>query len=377
MAKKVSSETEIAKFHMNTRKPVVLLAPLDWGLGHTIRCVPIIQELLRQGCEVLVACNSKQKLILTEEFSSISFVDLQGYDVYYGNSRLKTLFNIFLQGPKILTRINREKSWLKTFLLKNRVNAVISDNRYGFFSARIPCIFITHQLKVKSGMGFFMDGLIQKFVYHYINKFTVCWIPDWKNPVVNVGGDLSHPEEYPRSPIKYIGCLSRFKKCVQISKTNDLLIILSGPEPQRSILEYVFLQQLKGYGGIATLIRGVFDNSPIASFNKITVLNYTSANELNRIMCTSEIVISRAGYTSIMDILKLGKKSILIPTPGQAEQQYLASYMHKKKLACAINQENFCLETALETALQFHIESVEEPMDKYKKAIEELVTTLK
>lgn len=160
-------------------------------------------------------------------------------------------------------------------------------------------------------------------------------------------------------------------------QTKDLLMILSGPEPQRSILENIFLHQLKRYNGTATIIRGVFDDSSVASFNKITVLNYTSAIELNRIICHSEIVICRAGYTSVMDILKLGKKSILIPTPGQAEQEYLAAYMHEKKLTYSINQDNFHLETTLETALQFHFKIMEEPMDEYKKAIQELVATLK
>lgn len=362
---------------MITRKPVVLLAPLDWGLGHTVRCIPIIKELLKQGCEVLVACNSKQKLILKEEFSSIGFVHLRGYDIYYGRSRLQTIFNIFLQGPKILTRINREKYWLRKFLLKNKVHAVISDNRYGFFSADIPSIFITHQLRVLSGMGPFLDGFIQKTLYFHINKFAVCWIPDWKNPAINAGGKLSHPMKLPRLPVKYIGCLSRFEKCIQPSETNDLLIILSGPEPQRAILEKIILHQLIGFPGNAIVVRGVFDDSSVASFNNITVLNNASSLELNSLICNSRIIISRAGYTSIMDMLKLGRKSILIPTPGQAEQEYLAVYLHEKKLAYAVNQEGFRLQTVLEIVGQFAIERIEESMEQYKKPIEELVNSLK
>lgn len=362
---------------MNTRKPVVLVAPLDWGLGHTVRCIPIIKELLHHKCEVLVACNSKQKLLLKKEFSTISFIELRGYNIYYGKSRTTTIINILLQAPKILTGINHERNRLRSFLLENRVNAIISDNRYGFYSSRIPCVFITHQLKVKSGMGSFIDGFLQKCLYFYINKFALCWIPDWKSPVVNAAGELSHPKKLPRLPVKYIGCLSRFEKCIHLSKTNDLLIILSGPEPQRTILEKMILTQLKSYQGTAIVIRGVFDDNSVASFNNTTVLNFTSAIELNRFICNSEIIIARAGYTSIMDILKLDKKSILIPTPGQAEQEYLATYMHTKKLAYSVSQESFCLESALKNVSQFSFKSIHEPMEEYKKVIADLVHGLK
>ncbi|MBC7827107.1 MAG: glycosyl transferase family 28 [Chitinophagaceae bacterium] len=362
---------------MNTRKPVVLLAPLDWGLGHTIRCIPIIHELIVQGCEVLVACNSKQKLLLTEEFPSLGFADLIGYDIYYGNNRLQTIFNIVRQVPKILTRINREKSWLESFLLKNRVSAVISDNRYGFFSTSLPCVFITHQLKIKSGLGFLIDGLIQKILYSYINKFTECWIPDWKDSSSNAAGSLSHPEKFPRLAVKYIGCLSRFEKCDHTCDVKGLLIVLSGPEPQRSILENALVDQLKAYNGPATVVRGVFGSQPIAPFNQINFLDRVPSKELNRMICNAETLLCRAGYTTIMDILKLRKKSILIPTPGQAEQEYLAVHMHEKKVAVTMGQEDFCLDKALKTVLQFQPLFIGQSMNGYKKTIEELVSALK
>jgi len=356
---------------MNTRKPVVLLAPLDWGLGHTVRCIPIVKELLLAGCEVIVACNSKQKLLLTKEFPSIKYVPLEGYNIYYGKNRLKTIFNLFLQGPKLLTKINLEHNWLREFLINNSVNAVIADNRYGLFSADIPCILMTHQLRVKSGMGSIIDGLVQKVLYYYISKFTECWVPDWENPILNAGGELSHPRKIPRLPIKYLGCFSRFQKCVQSIHTNQILIILSGPEPQRTILEKKMIDQLKTYEGVGVLVRGVFDKSTIPSFKNITVLNNASALDLNKLICSCEIIISRAGYTSIMDILKLEKKCILIPTPGQAEQEYLASYLHKKKHAFSISQGKFCLQTILKSVREFPFIGISGFTDQYQATVKD------
>jgi uncharacterized protein (TIGR00661 family) len=363
---------------MITRKPVVLLAPLDWGLGHTVRCIPIIKELLSLECKVIVACNSKQKQLLREEFSSIDFVTLKGYDIHYGKTRFQTLSLLFLQSPKIFNRIYQEKRWLEKFLEQNNVQAVIADNRYGLHSSKVPCIFITHQLRVKTGLGKMVNGIVQKILYSYINGFSACWIPDWKDSDINVAGVLSHVKKFPRLPVHYIGCLSRFEKNISHSETIDLLVILSGPEPQRTILERIIFSQLKNFEGRAVVVRGIsgdHNKTPLPS-NQVAVLDYAASTELNRLICSAEVVLTRAGYTSIMDILKLEKKSILIPTPGQAEQEYLAAYLHHKKLAYGISQKNFYLKKAMENARQLNQGAGLQSMDLYKKILREFVDSL-
>ena len=358
---------------MNTRKPVVLVAPLDWGLGHTVRCIPIIKELLNLECEVIVACNSKQQLVLKEEFPSIMYHQLRGYDIFYGRSKRATLVSLFLQGPKLLISANREKSWLKNFLHRNRVDAVISDNRYGFNAGKIPCIFITHQLRIISGLGNRIDGLIQKVLYRYINQFDACWVPDWKSPNQNLAGQLSHPIKFPSILTKYIGVLSRFEKCVEASDPIGLLIILSGPEPQRTILESIILRQLQYYAGPTVLVRGVYNEPGISSFKNVKILNNASSVTLNRLICNSKMVVCRAGYTSIMDILKLNKKSILIPTPGQGEQEYLAYYLDRQRLAFTSRQENFDLVSMLENTSNINLNDPPAATEEYKNVIQEFV----
>jgi uncharacterized protein (TIGR00661 family) len=361
---------------MTTRKPIVLVAPLDWGLGHTVRCIPIIRRLQENGCEVLVGCDSKQRLLLIQEFPNIRYINLPGYKIFYGNSRLGTLLKLFFQGPKLLIKINRENQWLRKFLHENRIDAIISDNRYGFFSHLVPCILITHQLQIITGFGKLLDSLIQKALYIYINKFDVCWVPDSANPGINAAGILSHPTTKPLCPLKYIGPLSRFQVCTPIVFSIGVLIILSGPEPQRSIFEQIILNELEDYSGIAVLVRGIYDGPSIKCSSNVTVLNNASTAQLNSYICNAEIVISRAGYTTIMDILKLGKQSILVPTPGQAEQEYLGSYMHQRKLAYTAKQTNFSLNEALKNAKLFVNNRKIDYADQYMSTIEELARSL-
>jgi UDP-N-acetylglucosamine transferase subunit ALG13 len=314
--------------------------------------------------------------MLAPEFPLIAFVPLEGYNIRYGKTRAQTLLKIFLQIPKILIRVKREYRWTRKFLLKNHLHAIISDNRYGIYSAGIPSVFITHQLGIISGLGKIPDRIVQRILYSYIRKFSVCWVPDWMNADLNLAGNLSHPQKNPELPVRYIGCLSRLEPCTVPANTKRLLIILSGPEPQRTIAEKIILDQLQTYTGTAVVVRGVFDNSSIKPFGKISIVNNATSVELNRLFCEAEIVISRAGYTSVMDILKLKKRSILIPTPGQAEQEYLALYLRNKKIAYSISQKNFCLNKALEDSAGFNLVRIEEPMELFKNVVDELVRSL-
>ncbi|HEX4373640.1 MAG TPA: glycosyltransferase, partial [Puia sp.] len=330
-------------FKSASPKPKILVVPLNWGLGHASRCIPIIKSLLANQTEVIIACGNSQKLMLEAEFPSVRFIDLPGYDLKYGQTKLLTLFRIIFQIPKILIRIKMENRWFKGFLAEERIDAVISDNCYGLFSTKIYSVFITHQLHIKAPFGKKIENRIQRINYKYINKFSACWVPDFENEP-SIAGDLSHPDKLPVTHIRYIGCLSRFKKIDTKIIENSLLIILSGPEPQRTILEKILLNQLQSYQGKINFVRGMPDKKEKLIVNSnITVYNHLPTTELNKIICESEFVICRSGYSSIMDIVKLEKKSIVIPTPGQTEQEYLADFLFRKKIVFTVDQKDFLL----------------------------------
>jgi predicted glycosyltransferase len=133
-----------------------------------------------------------------------------------------------------------------------------------------------------------------------------------------------------------------------------LLVILSGPEPQRTILENKIIKDIAHYPGNATVLRGLPGNATLVpSTNQIKFYNHLSAEELYKEMKKTGYVIARSGYSTIMDIAGVHKKSILIPTPGQTEQEYLAKYLQKKKFAFCINQDSFSLPVALQSAKSF------------------------
>jgi uncharacterized protein (TIGR00661 family) len=345
----------------NLRKLRILVAPLDWGLGHATRCIPVIYELLRQNCDVWLAGEGAQEILLKQEFPDLPFLHLSGYRVKYGLSATGMVWNIFSQSRKILLAIKQEKKWLKKKVAEHGFDAVISDNRYGLYHDTIPCIFITHQLNIKSPLGKLSERLLQKMNYKYINRFTECWIPDAEGGN-NLAGALSHPEKKPTIPLKYTGPLSRFANNTDLSHSllttgslkDHLLIILSGPEPQRSILENKIIKDIAHYSGTATVVRGLPGTlNLIPSTNTIKFYNHLPAGVLNKEMNGAEYIISRSGFSTIMDITKLQKKSILIPTPGQTEQEYLAKYLQEKNIALNVSQNSFSLSSALQLAKSF------------------------
>jgi uncharacterized protein (TIGR00661 family) len=365
---------ESNNFNITSKKPIVLLSPLDWGLGHTTRCIPIIHELLHQDCHVIIACNSTQKALLMQEFPQLTFVHLPGYNLKYGKKRWGTVVRIILQTPKILIKINNENTWLNIFLKSQPVDIIISDNRFGLHTHDIHTVFITHQLYIKTGLGKITDRITQWLNYLAIQRFSTCWIPDYKGEKT-LAGKLSHPGKMPAIPVHYIGGLSRLISCQEQSASIDLLIMLSGPEPQRTIFENLLLQSLKYQPGKIVLVRGLpgETSNPIPAKDNLTIYNHAPARLLNKLICSSEFVISRSGYTTVMDLLKLGKKSILVPTPGQAEQEYVAAYLYENRLAYTVSQGHFSLSKALANARSFAYQLPEFPMEEYKEVIRGMI----
>jgi len=338
----------------------LLVAPLDWGLGHATRCVPVIRDLLNNHCEVWLAGEGAQEKLLREEFPLLPFLPLKGYRIKYA----KTGFTgkILLQVPSILRSIKEENKWLKEQVTKYGFEAVISDNRYGLYHENIFSVFITHQLFIKSSLGKWSEKMLQQWNYKFINRFNECWVPDEKGEN-NLSGELSHPVKLPSIPAKYIGPLSRFvrqsadslgeKNKIDEIK-NHLLIILSGPEPQRTILENKVVDQIVNYPATATIVRGLpGERNVIPSTNTIHFYNHLSSEELNMEAMKAEFIISRSGYSTIMDIVALQKKSILIPTPGQTEQEYLADHLMKKQFAFCVDQKGFSLLKNIDAARNF------------------------
>ncbi len=316
----------------------ILIAPLDWGLGHATRCIPLINSLKSFGYEVIIACNPVQKKLLQQEFPALDFLIISGYNIQYSRTKRGLVFKILMQLPKILLTIQKEHRWLQKAIQTHSIDLVISDNRFGLFTKLVPCIFITHQLTIQAPNKW-LKRMMQFINYYFIQHFHQCWVPDLEGNL-NIAGILSHPNKLPRIPVKYMGPLSRFEKIQNLDKKFEWMIILSGPEPQRSILEKKFLKIVDKLGKNVLLVRGKpgCEESIEAPAN-CTVKNHLSTSMLQAAFGSSEYIISRSGYTTVMEILFLQKKSILIPTPGQTEQEYLADHLMNQNWCYSFNQE--------------------------------------
>lgn len=329
----------------------ILLAPLDWGLGHATRCIPIVRSLQENGHEVVLATDGAAASLLSSEFPGIEIKALKGYGIRY--SKNASLFGSMLQQlPGIMNSIRYEQQWLNELLQKEQFHLIISDNRPGFYSKQVPSVYITHQLLINSGKGKWLNRLLQKLHTRYMKNFRAVWVPDLAGRE-NLAGELAHPSTPLVRPV-YLGLLSRMN-AITTEVKYDLMIMLSGPEPQRTILEEKFIDQLSTYTKPVLLVRGLpqKDSSILQFPSHITVHNHLPAASLQEAICSSKLIICRSGYTTLMDLIRLKKKAVLVPTPGQPEQEYLAKYMQEQHLFPYLTQADVSIEKATTMAERF------------------------
>lgn len=332
-------------------KPLrVLVSALDWGLGHTTRIITIVKTLQKYDVQVLIAAEGAAATLIQAELPAIQILPLKGYRIQYSRKKKDFFLKLLRQTPGILQTIKEENRWLKKAASEHKIDAVISDNRFGFYHKKIPSVYITHQLYIETGNKW-LSKLAQKIHYKYINRFNQCWVPDFESGV-SLAGKLSHPEKLPVIPVKYLGPLSRFVQQEE-NISNDLLIILSGPEPQRTIWEKEIVKQLEENKTPAILVRGLPGQSESISSSFISVYNHLTARDLNLLISQSATILSRSGYSTVMDLVALRKKAIMVPTPGQAEQEFLAGYLKEQRLFYTCNQDELQLKDIEKNVIEF------------------------
>ncbi|TJY37962.1 glycosyltransferase [Pontimicrobium aquaticum] len=317
----------------------ILIAPLNWGLGHATRCIPIVNALLKFGFDPIIASDGNALSLLQKEFPNLKSIELPSYNITYSKNGSHLKLKLLKDAPKILKAIKKEHLVIEDLVTKNKIDGIISDNRFGVCSKTVPSVYITHQLHVLSGSTTFISSKLHQKI---IRKFDECWVPDFEEHN-NLSGKLGHLKNLNVS-IKYIGALSRFKK-IDLPKTYNVIAILSGPEPQRTLLENKLLLELNNYSGNVILVKGVIEHEQqIITQNNLTIYNFMTSTELQTAINESDLVLSRSGYTTIMDLVKLEKKAFFIPTPGQFEQEYLAKKFKKENIAPFCNQNDFFVE---------------------------------
>lgn len=287
------------------------VAALNWGLGHATRCVPVINRLLDDGQNVVIGSDGIALDYLRNYFPQLKTIQLPALNIRYSAGKSQTA-TLMLQLPEIFKWIRQDRKALQQILQHEHFDLIISDNRFGLAAPR--AVYITHQLHIRLPQPFrWLEPIAEMWHRKIIEQYTECWIPDYED-YPGLAGELSHPHRLPHNS-RYIGPLSRFQPPLTRPDTdNSILAIISGPEPQRSIFE----QEIKEH------------------YDKVIIANgqppFITDMELTEYMLKARQVVSRSGYSSIMDydILGILDKAVMIPTPGQPEQEYLAT-LHKSK----------------------------------------------
>ena len=352
-----------------------MVCPLDWGLGHAARCVPIINALIDLGHEVIIAADNAPLSFLKATFPQLQSVQLPGYTIRYTTNGCMN-FKMLSQMPGFLKSIKKEHQLLQTIIDEYQIELVISDNRYGFWTKKIPTVFITHQLFIQASLG---KRWLNKINHHFIQKFNECWVPDTENST-NLSGNLSHTKKLNVIPTFFIGPLSRFSgKKLSSEQKYDAFVVISGPEPQRTVFESLVAKQAEKKALKLVLVRGLPSENKIPAYlqsENLEVYNHLPTELFLEKIRKSNLVISRAGYSTIMDLAVLGKKAVLIPTPGQTEQEYLANYHFEKQHFFTQNQQEFDLEEAIKKATNFSGIQMQHQFE-LRKFLEERILALK
>ena len=314
----------------------ILIAPLNWGLGHATRCIPIIHFLIENKYTPIIASDGIALSFLKKEFPKLQTLVLPSYTIRYSKVGFLLKWKLMTSFFSIQKAVRKEQKIIAEFVKKENIVGIISDNRFGVYHQEIPSVYITHQLQVFSGWSTLLSTKIHQ---NMISKFDACWVPDSKGEK-SLSGKLTDAN-FSKIPLSYLGNLSRLRYEEKEKKYN-MLVLLSGPEPQRTIFEKEVLLQLQNDTRKILFVRGIMDAKEVQYSNRnVKLVNYLQTTELQDAINSSELVLCRSGYSTIMDLAKLKKKAFFVPTPGQAEQEYLAKYLKEKGIAPYCSQKKF------------------------------------
>ncbi|MBQ4548475.1 MAG: hypothetical protein IJA42_04725 [Bacteroidales bacterium] len=325
-------------------KKKILICPLNWGLGHATRCVPIIRTLLDLGHDVMIAADKSPLAFLQKEFPDLKFIKFPGFEPTYskGNSQV---FKLLKSIPDALINFKKEHKAIEKIVDDYNIDLIISDNRFGCWSKKVRSIYITHQLHIQVPKSLkWTYPIVNLFHKTYINKYDELWIPDVEGEP-SLSGKLSHPADV-KIKTQYIGFLSRFTSEIKDDiKIFEYLVILSGPEPQRTIFEDIIIKQAHEVEGNIAIFRAKpeLDATPDDEPSNVYYFNHVDDVMFRKIVSKSRRIVCRGGYSSLMDLVNINRNAYLVPTPGQTEQEYLAEYLTEKGLFNYCKQKDFKL----------------------------------
>ena len=327
----------------------ILVAPLNWGLGHASRCVPLVQQFIDEGHEVIIAGDGVSLTLLRRHFPKLRYVYLAPLNLRYSRGS-RQVWAMMKAMPHILSWAIKDHALLQAVLREERFDMVLSDNRFGLYLSKkskeanpnLRSVYMTHQLHIFLPRGWrWLEGVAERLHARVCAKYNEVWVPDYEEIERSLSGELGHPKisgfRIQDSKVRYIGPQSRFKPDCDVHNANEMgtetVALLSGLEPQRTLLEREIVSRYQGKEERVLIVQGLL-NRPNTRMKRgnITLVPYLGDRELAEALLGAKHIIARSGYSTIMDLEALGvlEKAELIPTPGQPEQEYLAFWAQKR-----------------------------------------------
>lgn len=352
----------------------ILVCPLDWGLGHATRIVPVIDLLLKKGARVIIGADNRPLAYLKLRFPDCEFIKFPGYQPAYPETGSMALAMV-KAFPKMKGEAKKANLFLQQLIIEEKIDIVISDNRYELYSKNAYTVFITHQLNIQTpGLTALAKPFVQDTIFNYIKRYDELWIPDFDTSP-NLSGTLSHIKKMPIDNYHFIGPLSRFSLISKPKKEQkiNLLIMLSGPEPQRTILEKLLIDQALKTNHQTFVLQGKPETSEERIIDKVHILPHLNDVKMAEMIRSAEHIICRPGYSTIMDLAILGKKAAFIPTPGQTEQEYLARHFKQEGIFYSEAQSNFDINRLIDKQQIYNGLPINEGRDDLDMAISKLL----
>ena len=321
----------------------VIYGICSWGLGHATRSLPVIRKLQEENNELTIISHGRSLELLKKELgSNINYHDIPDYPMLVSAEPRQFMAKSMIYWPLFVRKIQSGVSNLKKIANKEKFNVIISDARYDMLNKSVPTYFISHQIRIMNPLRLRMLETGSEFFNDFFFKrFKGIIVPDYKDD--NLSGDLSHNlKKIDEKRIHYAGVLSDFSK-KKTKKDIDYLISITGPEPQRTILEKKLLLQSKDLKGNIAITLGKTEEKEDITKENIQIFSFLTKEQRENLLNRSKLVISRSGYSTILDLAVIGTKALMTPTPGQIEQEYLSRYHNLKGTFYSVNQSKINL----------------------------------
>jgi uncharacterized protein (TIGR00661 family) len=328
----------------------IIYGVCSWGLGHATRSLPVIRKLIAEKNKLTVISNGRSLELLKKELGDAAeYFDIPDYPMLVSENTRQFLAKSMVYWPVFIKRIEDGLSALQKILDQKQYDCIVSDARYDMYSKNIPSFFISHQMRIMNPLRIKMfERAMERFNLFFFKRYVGVIVPDYKEE--NLSGDLSHNlKRIDEDMIHYVGVLSDFTKRSMI-KDIDYLISISGPEPQRSILEEKLSSQVNELEGNIVMTLGKAEKYSVVKKKHLTTYSFVTKELREELLNKAKLVVSRSGYSTIMDVAVVGTKALFIPTPGQIEQEYLSKYHNELGTFYSVSQDAIHLKSDVKIA---------------------------